>query len=281
MKQSDLICFSVSFAFREGKPNMQLQSFASGSGGNCTLVSGGGKYILVDAGISLRRIKTCLSARGLELCDISAILLTHEHSDHVCALAMLEKHTDIPFIASGGTARSLIAKGKLTGKNFEIIEAEETVNIEELTVKAFNTSHDAAESFGYTFEDGYHKTAVVTDLGRITEEVRNAVCGVSALLLEANHDVNMLRVGPYPWRLQQRILGPNGHLSNEDSGRFALELARQGVRHILLAHLSKENNNPKVAYKTVAEILIKGGVEPGALKLNVAPADDMSCILET
>lgn len=260
---------------------MQIQSFASGSGGNCTLVEGGGKYILVDAGISLRRIKSCLSARGMELCDISAVLLTHEHSDHVCALAMLEKYTEIPVVASGGTTRSLMAKGKLTGKNFEIIEAGEHLNIEGIAVKPFNTSHDAAESFGYTFEYGYEKTAVVTDLGRVTAEVRNAVCGASAVLLEANHDVDMLRVGPYPWQLQQRILGPNGHLSNEDSGQFALELAEQGARHILLAHLSKENNHPKVAYKTVADILIKGGVEPGSLKLNVAPADDMSCILET
>ena len=259
---------------------MQIQSFASGSSGNCTLVSGGDKYILVDAGISLRRIKSCLSLRGLELSDISAVLLTHEHTDHVCALAMLEKYTEIPFITSGGTARSLMAKGKLSGKNFEIIEAGETLDIEGLTVKSFNTSHDAAESFGYTFEYGCKKTAVVTDLGRVTEEVRSAVCGATAVLLEANHDVDMLRVGPYPWQLQQRILGPNGHLSNEDSGRFALELAQQGVQHILLAHLSKENNNPKVAYKTVADILIKGGVEPGSLKMNVAPADEMSCILE-
>lgn len=260
---------------------MQIQSFASGSSGNCTLVEGGGKYILVDAGISLRRIKACLSARGIELRDISAVLLTHEHSDHVCALAMLEKYTEIPFIASGGTTRSLMAKGKLSGKNFEIIEAGEPLDIEGIAVKPFNTSHDAAESFGYTFEYGYEKTAVVTDLGRVTAEVRDAVCGASAVLLEANHDVDMLRVGPYPWQLQQRILGLNGHLSNEDSGQFALELAEQGVRHILLAHLSKENNHPKVAYKTVADILIKGGVEPGSLKLNVAPADDMSCILET
>lgn len=260
---------------------MQIQSFASGSSGNCTLISGGDKHILVDAGISLRRIKTCLSARGLELADISAVLLTHEHTDHVCALSMLEKHTDIPFVASGGTARSLMAKGKLGGKNFEIIEAGDTVDINGIAAKAFNTSHDAAESFGYTFEYDFGKAAVVTDLGRVTEEVRNAVCGASAVLLEANHDVAMLRVGPYPWQLQQRILGPSGHLSNEDSGHFALELARCGVRHILLAHLSKENNNPKVAYKTVADILINGGVEPGSLKMNVAPADEMSCILET
>ncbi|MBO7739514.1 MAG: MBL fold metallo-hydrolase, partial [Oscillospiraceae bacterium] len=116
---------------------MQIQSFASGSGGNCTLISGGDKYILVDAGISLRRIKTCLSARGLELADISAVLLTHEQTDHVCALAMLEKHTDIPFVASGGTARSLMAKGKLSGKKFEIIEAGDTVDINGIAAKAF------------------------------------------------------------------------------------------------------------------------------------------------
>ena len=235
---------------------MQIQSFASGSGGNCTLVSGGGKYILVDAGISLRRIKSCLADRGLSLSDISAIFLTHEHSDHIAALPMLEKYTDIPIITSGGTARSVMAKGKLSGKNIEIVEAGEIIDIEGITVKPFATSHDAAQSFGYSFECGYEKVAVATDLGRITAEVRGAVLGATAVLLEANHDVDMLRVGPYPWNLQQRILGPSGHLSNEASGNFALELAAQGVKHILLAHLSKENNTPRTAYTTVADILI-------------------------
>ena len=229
---------------------MQIQSFASGSGGNCTLVSGGGKYILVDAGISLRRIKACLASRDLSLCDISAIFLTHEHSDHIAALPMLEKYTDIPIIASGGTARSIMAKGKFSGKNIEIIEAGEVIDVEGVAVKSFATSHDAAESLGYSLECGYEKVAVATDLGHITAEVRSAVLGATAVLLEANHDVDMLRVGPYPWHLQQRILGPSGHLSNEDSGRFALELAEQGVKHILLAHLSKENNIPELAFQT-------------------------------
>lgn len=260
---------------------MQIQSFASGSGGNCALVSGGGKYILVDAGISLRRIKACLAQWDLGLSDISAVLLTHEHGDHVGALPMLEKYTDIPVITSGGTARSVIAKGKAGGKNFSVIEAGEIMDIGGIAVKSFATSHDAAESLGYTFEYAYEKAAVVTDLGHVTNEVRSAVSGASAVLLEANHDVDMLRVGPYPYHLQQRILGPCGHLSNEASGRFALELAEHGVRHILLAHLSKENNTPRLAYKTVADILIEGGVEPGSLKLNIAPADEMSCILET
>ena len=259
---------------------MQIQSFASGSGGNCTLVSGGGKYILVDAGISLRRIKSCLSRRGLELSDISAVLVTHEHSDHICALSMLEKYTDIPIIASGGTGRSVMSKGKVSGKNFSLIEAGEIVDINGIAVKAFGTSHDAAESLGYAFECGYEKAAVVTDLGHVTDEVRRAVFGAEIVLLEANHDVDMLRAGPYPWHLQQRILGPNGTLSHETTGNFALELAEHGVRHILLAHLSKENNMPRVAYRTVADILIDGGVEPGALKMNVAPPDEMSCILE-
>ncbi len=260
---------------------MEIQSFASGSGGNCALVSGGVTHILIDAGISLRRIKAGLAQRGIGLCDVSAVLLTHEHSDHVGALPMLEKYTDIPVITSGGTARSIIAKGKASGKNFMIIESGEVVDVGGIGIKAFSTSHDAAESFGYTFEYGYKKTAVITDLGHVTAEVRSAVSGVSAVLLEANHDVDMLRVGPYPYHLQQRILGPGGHLSNEASGQFALELARHGVKHILLAHLSKENNTPRLAYKTVADILINGGVEPGALKMNVAPADEMSCILET
>ncbi|MDD6189539.1 MAG: MBL fold metallo-hydrolase [Clostridiales bacterium] len=260
---------------------MQIQSFASGSGGNCALVSGGGKYILVDAGISLRRIKACLAQRGLNLCDISAVLLTHEHGDHVGALPMIEKYTDIPVITSGGTARNVMDKGKVSGKNFIIIEAGAVMDVGGIAVRSFATSHDAAESLGYVFELGYEKIAAVTDLGRVTTEVRSAVSGATAVLLEANHDVDMLRAGSYPYQLQQRILGPCGHLSNEASGRFALELSEQGAKHILLAHLSKENNTPRLAYKTVADILINGGVEPGSLRLNVAPPDEMSCILET
>ena len=260
---------------------MQIRSFASGSGGNCALVAGGGKYILVDAGISLRRIKACLARLGLSLDDISALLLTHEHSDHVSALPMLEKYTDIPILTSGGTARSLMARGKVCGKNFTFIEAGEPFDVAGIAVMPFATSHDAAESLGFAFEAGGEKAAVVTDLGHVSSQVRSAVSGASVVLLEANHDVDMLRFGPYPYMLQQRILGPSVHLSNEAAGQFALELAEKGVRHILLAHLSKENNSPRTAYNTVAEILVKGGVEPGSLKLSIAPADEMSCVMET
>jgi len=260
---------------------MQIQTFASGSGGNCALVSAGGTYILIDAGISLRRIKACLAQRGLELKDVSAVLLTHEHADHVGALPMLEKYTDIPVLTSGGTARSILSKGKALGRNFRLIEPGTELELGEIGIRSFETPHDAAQSMGFAFVRGGEKLVAVTDLGHVTPEVRRAALGATAVMLEANHDVGMLRTGPYPYALQKRILGEFGHLSNEAAGDFALELARSGAAHILLAHLSKENNTPRMAYKTVADKLIAGGVEPGSLKLTVAAPNEMSCIVET
>lgn len=259
---------------------MQMHSFASGSGGNCTLVSAGNKYILVDVGVSLKKINMCLIRHGLTLADISAVFITHEHRDHVGALPMLEKNTEIPVITSEGTARGVIGTRKITGKNFSYIRAGETIEIEGIAVTAFSTPHDAAESFGYTFEHNGNKAAIVTDLGQVTDEVREAVCGAGIVLLEANHDEHMLRLGPYPWRLQKRIMGPEGHLSNRAAGELALEAAKHGVKHIMLAHLSEENNTPRLAYKTVSDILLSGGIRPGALKLAVAAPEMMSDIME-
>ena len=145
----------------------------------------------------------------------------------------------------------------------------------------FETPHDAAESLGFVFERGGCRAAAVTDLGHVTAEVRRAVLGAELVLLEANHDVPMLRCGPYPYTLQQRILGPFGHLSNEAAGELALALAEAGCRQLLLAHLSKENNTPRLARDTVAAALLQGGVRPGSLRLCVAPPDGMSDRLES
>ncbi len=259
---------------------MILQTLASGSSGNCALVSGGGTYILLDAGISMRRIKSSLALMDLKLEDISSVLLTHEHSDHVCALPMLEKYTDIPILTSGGTARSIIAKGKVSGRNFRILEPGTELEVGGIAVRPFSTPHDAAESLGFGFEADGGRVAAVTDIGHITGEVRRAVCGASAVMLEANHDIDMLRSGPYPYPLQRRILGDYGHLSNAAAAEFALELVRSGARRLLLVHLSRENNTPRAAYRAVADGLIAGGVQPGEISLSVAPADEPGCVME-
>lgn len=255
---------------------MFIQSFASSSSGNCALIGSGKTYILLDAGISLRRIKASLCQLGLSLADISALLLTHEHSDHIAAVGMLEKYTDIPVFASRGTMNALVSKGKAGGRLFTAVEDGEEIAVGDICFRAAATPHDAAESLCYSFTDGKSRVAAVTDLGYMAENVASAVLGAETVMLEANHDVEMLKNGPYPYPLQRRILGDSGHLSNAAAGDFALALAQNGVRSILLAHLSKENNTPHMAYKTVADRLLAGGVEAGSLKLTVAPADDMS-----
>jgi phosphoribosyl 1,2-cyclic phosphodiesterase len=259
---------------------MFIQSFASSSSGNCALIGSGKTYILLDAGVSLRRIRDCLCKIGLGLSDISALLLTHEHSDHIAAVGMLEKNTDIPVYASCGTMNALMTKSKACGRGFCAVSAGEEFQIGDICVNAAATSHDAAESLCYGFTDGKSRVAAVTDLGYLSENVASAVMGADTVMLEANHDVEMLKNGPYPYPLRKRILGDCGHLSNAAAGDFALELAKNGVKNILLAHLSRENNTPHVAYKTVADRMLAGGIEPGSLKMTVAPADDMSGIIE-
>ena len=259
---------------------MRIVSFASSSGGNCALVSDGDVHILLDAGVSFKRIREGLRSLGLRPEDLSALLLTHEHADHIAGLPILEKYTDIPICTSGGTARALMQKGKLLGKHLRLLRAGESADLFGLAVTPFETPHDAAESLGFVFERGGRRAAAVTDLGHVTPEVLRAVCGAELALLEANHDVATLRCGPYPYLLQQRILGPFGHLSNDSAGELALDLAEAGCRGLLLAHLSRENNTPRLAYETVAGSLLRGGVAPGALRLCVAPPDTQSEIME-
>ncbi|NMA36932.1 MAG: MBL fold metallo-hydrolase [Papillibacter sp.] len=253
---------------------MEFISFASGSSGNCALLREGKTNLLYDAGISMKRIKSSLSELGLELKDISGIIISHEHSDHISGLAMLSKYTDIPVFTGGGTARALIRTLKCEEKNIHIIEPEKTMLLGEIELTAFETPHDAAESFGYTFGCSRGRLAVATDLGCVTRTVERALLGCTAAVIEANHDVEMLRCGAYPRALKMRILGNRGHLSNESCGDLALKLAASGTKSLLLAHLSHENNTPELAYEAVFKRL------GNDIELDVAPRDGISVRLE-
>jgi phosphoribosyl 1,2-cyclic phosphodiesterase len=253
---------------------MKFISFASGSSGNCGLIREGRTNLLYDAGISMKRIKSSLSELGLELKDITGIVISHEHSDHVSGLAMLSKYTDIPVYTSGGTARALVRAQKCEQKNLHIIESDKTVLIDDLEFTAFETPHDAAESFGYTFTCNRGSLAIATDLGCITRSVERAILGCKAAVIEANHDVDMLKNGLYPRALKMRILGSRGHLSNETCGNLAVRLAESGTKSMLLAHLSHENNTPDLAFEAVFKRL---GEDIG---LEIAPRDGFSVSLE-
>ena len=194
---------------------MTLHTLSSGSQGNCLLLSDGDTHILVDAGISTRRIKAGLAQLELSMDELDGILITHEHTDHISGLATLIKHHSIPLYASPGTARQLAYR--LAGVEPLLRPREPGCQFEvgQCLVTAFETSHDAAQSMDYRI-DGSGSVGILTDTGYVTDEAAQVLPGVSLLVLESNHDVEYLRSGPYPYTLKQRILGSQGHLSNDD-----------------------------------------------------------------
>ena len=232
---------------------MRLVTFASSSTGNCALVSAGG-HILIDAGISLRRIRSHLSLSGLTPENISGVLITHEHSDHISGLAMLVKHHKIPVYAPAAVAAFL--RGSIPGIEPCLweIAPDEAFSLGGMNIRAFPTPHDARQSVGYRIESGA-VFGFATDMGHVTEEVVSGLLGADAVVIEANHDVNMLLDGPYPAYLKQRVLSDRGHLSNEDSAALGLCLAESGTQTIVLGHLSRENNTPSLACRTVRQAL--------------------------
>ena len=233
---------------------MQISVFASGSSGNCLLVSSGDSNVLIDAGISMRRISAGLTQAGIVWRDIGGVLITHEHSDHIYGLKTLLRHYSVPIYAPRTVANRLY--GMLPGIEscLRIIPVNPTVSVAGFQVRAFHTPHDTDESVGYRLDaDGSFSLA--TDMGHITNEVLEGLIGADTVLIEANHDLDMLRFGPYPAHLKLRILSDHGHLSNEDCGNLARKLCENGTRRIILGHLSRENNRPDLALNTIRACL--------------------------
>lgn len=225
----------------------------SSSKGNCTYIGSREAGVLIDAGVSLTRLKKALAVNGLSLDSVKAVFVTHEHSDHIKGLDMLTRHTRIPVFAQGITLEGLLDRGILHGEYYELKDGEEVCGI---TAEAFETSHDTPQSCGYriTLPDG-RTAAVCTDLGYVSPAVEKALLGTDCVLLEANYDIEMLRNGSYPYYLKTRILGKTGHLSNTDSGKFAAQLIESGATRLILGHLSQENNTPGTAESTVLAAL--------------------------
>ena len=259
---------------------MKVRIFASGSSGNCMSLSSGGTHILIDAGISMRRIESSLRGAGLELKDISGVLITHEHSDHISGLKMLIKYYGIPVYAPHTVANRL--RGMLPDIDScpNIISVGEPFGLGSLLVRAFHTPHDTDESVGYRVEGG-GCFAMATDMGHVTEEVLEALTGADTVLIEANHDVDMLSYGAYPVYLKRRILSNRGHLSNENCAKLALYLCQHGTRQIVLGHLSKENNRPELALSAVRTQLSGLPVElhcaPALGELTIAVREAVPC----
>lgn len=233
---------------------MTFTIFASGSTGNAALLSSGDVHILLDAGISARRLSRRLGLLGLTEKDIDAALITHPHSDHIAGLDTLARHTAFPIYATPPVARQLCYRMPIEEK-VHTIQPNEGFFIQDVAVLPIPTSHDTPGSVGYrlTGPDG-RAACLVTDLGLLTDDVRQGVSGVDLAVIECNHDPDCLANGPYPYPLQQRIAGPRGHLSNADGAALAA-LAAETAHTVVLAHLSRQNNSPALALAAAREAL--------------------------
>lgn len=233
-------------------------SLASGSSGNCAVWSAGGTAVLIDAGISFRAINQGLSAAGLAFSDLSAVLLTHEHTDHIKALATMLKKSDIPIHATFGTSAAILQKLPAAEKNLVPFAGGERFSVGGLGVQSMPSPHDAAEPVCYRIDGGGTSLGYATDLGYLPSTIRSRLLGCETIVLESNHDVDMLRDGPYPWHLKERIRGTRGHLSNEDCAEAASQFAMNGTRRFILSHLSDKNNTPLTALHTTEASLQRG-----------------------
>lgn len=250
---------------------LKVATLASGSSGNCAVVSDGRVHILMDAGISTRRISQGLKALGLELRHVSGVLITHEHIDHVAALPVLCRQMDAPLFTAEGTAYELCRKWAGLEKRFRVFEPGQRFAVQGLEVGTFATSHDCACPCGFSVTDGKRKLVLCTDTGVVTPGAREGVRGAHTLIGEFNYDPEMLRTGPYPIHLQNRIRGNRGHLSNEMGGELAAWAVEQGAERIVLAHLSQENNRPDIALNAARKALDKLGLRDGDVEVLAAP----------
>lgn len=211
-------------------------------------------HLLVDTGISGKRTEAGLNELELSLSDVDGILITHEHADHISGLGVVSRKYGIPIYATGKTIEAMKntkSIGSIDNSLFKEVYPDEKLTIKDMVVHPMKVSHDAAEPVAYRFYHGSKKMGVITDLGCFDDYTVASLQGLDAILIEANHDVNMLQVGPYPYYLKQRILGKRGHLSNELSGKLLNSILHDNMKKIILGHLSKENNLAELAYETV------------------------------
>lgn len=263
---------------------MRMVSIASGSSGNCIYVGSEETHILVDAGISNKRIEQSLHEIGVDTKDLSGVLVTHEHSDHILGLGVMARRRGVPIYATPETIAQIRASkslGEIPEDLFVPILPDADFDIGDLHILPFSIDHDAANPVAYRIGCGRKSVAVATDMGHYSQYIINHLQNLDAMLIEANHDVRMLEAGPYPYPLKRRILGDFGHLSNENSGRLISSILHDGIRHIFLGHLSKENNIPELAYETVRLEIDQSDTEYRAndFEISVARRDRMSEIV--
>lgn len=233
---------------------MRMCSIASGSSGNCIYIGSSETNVLVDAGVSGKRIESGLNSIQVNPESLKGILITHEHSDHIQGIGVLARRYQVPIYGTVETINAILKQGnvgRIEESLLRFVKPDEEFELGDLVVEPFSMSHDACNPVCYTFRSDGHKIGMATDLGTFDDYIKEKLSGSEILYIEANHDVNMLMVGGYPYHLKQRILGDLGHLSNDLSAQLICELVHDELKHIVLAHLSKENNYAELAYETV------------------------------
>ncbi len=269
----------------KGLHNMRLCSIASGSSGNCVYVGSDTTHLLMDVGISGKRTEAGLAKLGLTMKDIDAICITHEHADHISGLGVLSRKYGVPVYATRGTLeaiRNTSSLGKVDESLFRVITPDERCTVKDISLYPVRTSHDAADPVAYRIDYDGRRIGLITDLGCYNDYTVECLRNLDLLYLEANHDVHMLQVGPYPYYLKQRILGKKGHLSNESAGKLLSRLLHDHMQAIVLGHLSRENNLPELAYESVrVEVTMSDTAYSGSdFPLYVAKRDEVSEVIE-
>ena len=252
-------------------------SLYSGSTGNSFFVQTENTKLLIDAGVSCKKIETALDSLNFSPSDIDAILITHEHIDHTKSVAMLSSKYNIPVYTNLETWKVLLPNNKkFLNIKANFFKIDETFKINDLKILPFSTPHDAVNPCGFNIIKDNKKISIATDLGHISNNVIKSLEGSSFVMLEANYDSNVLQYSSYPYLLKQRISGPKGHLENGITGKTIAHLINSGLEKALLIHLSKENNFPELAYKTVVEELQKQNYKGNDISLDVAPRNSPS-----
>lgn len=254
---------------------MQVASILSGSTGNCTYIETDQARVIVDAGSSGKKIEEQFAKVNRDISKVDAIFISHEHSDHTQAAGVLSRRYNIPIYANKRTWDALDnCLGKIAPENRRILMPGEMLSIKNLDIEPFRISHDSVDAQHYGFQRGKTTFATLTDTGYANDRMRDFMRNMTAYLIEANHDVEMLRYGSYPWHLKQRILSDVGHLSNEDSALLMSEIIGDNTKKIMLAHLSRENNTSELAMNDVTKILNDNDIDTNSeVKLHMTYPD--------
>lgn len=262
---------------------MKFCSLYSGSSGNSIFIASNEAKILIDAGLPGKKIDEALKKIGENPSDIDGIFITHEHSDHIKGVGVVSRKYNVPIYANANTWSAMESSiGKIKEHNIKIIDRRSTISIKDLDIKSFNIPHDAIAPCGYTLHSKGKYVSVATDFGIYTQEIKDNIKDSEVILLESNHDVSMLKFGPYPYTLKRRILSEVGHLSNEDCGKAIVDLLKHQVgKKIILGHLSGTNNHPDLAFQTVIDVLNENKIVQGKdIVLSMASRHEPSNIIE-